>query len=72
MNKKTAISIFKNEYAQFLIDKKKDIPAKQLAWSGFVDMLCKNGDITQKQFDTWGNPSFARKSKKRGSYIKWQ
>jgi hypothetical protein len=65
VNKKAAIAIFKGEYAQFLIDKKNDIPAKQQAWTEFVDMLCKNGDIKQKQFDTWDNPSFA-KAKKRG------
>lgn len=64
MNKKTAIAIFKDEYSQLLIEKRKDIPAKQFAWASFVDMLCKNGDITQRQFDTWGNPSFAKKKGK--------
>lgn len=26
------------------------------AWSSFIDGLCKNGDITQKQYDTWQTP----------------
>lgn len=66
MNKQAAIAIFKGEYAQFLIEKKNDIPAKQLAWTVFIDILCKNGDITQKQFDTWGNPDFAKVKNRKG------
>jgi hypothetical protein len=32
---------------------KADWHAVQLAWSCFTDMLCKEGDITQHQYDTW-------------------
>lgn len=28
----------------------------QLAWSAYVDGLCKDGVITQKQYDTWATP----------------
>ena len=26
------------------------------AWSNFTDMLCKGGQITQNQYNTWSNP----------------
>jgi len=26
------------------------------AWNNFTDFLCKDGRITQKQYDTWVNP----------------
>jgi len=33
-----------------------DIIAKREAWSDFTDGLCKDGLITQKQYDNWSNP----------------
>lgn len=36
--------------------KKKDYPAVQFDWSCYKDRLCKDGEITQKQYDTWDNP----------------
>ena len=32
---------------------KHDKPAIREAWNNWTDMLCKNGRITQKQYDTW-------------------
>jgi len=26
------------------------------AWNDFTDALCKQGTITEKQYDTWSNP----------------
>ena len=35
---------------------KTDKIAKRIAFGDFTDMLCKNGDITLKQYETWSNP----------------
>lgn len=34
----------------------RDYYAKEFAWSCFVDSLCKNQEITQKQYNTWPCP----------------
>lgn len=36
--------------------KQVDYWTGQLAWSEFVDGLCKEGRITQKQYSTWETP----------------
>ena len=33
-----------------------DKPAMRYAWGLFTDMLCKNGYITLKQYETWTCP----------------
>jgi len=33
-----------------------DIPAKCEAWNNYTDMLCKDRQITEKQYSTWCNP----------------
>jgi hypothetical protein len=35
---------------------KGDTIAKREDWSYFTDMLCKEGYITLKQYETWDNP----------------
>ena len=35
---------------------KADWWAVQFNWSCFIDALCKNGDITQEQYNTWTFP----------------
>lgn len=35
---------------------KADRLAVQTAWEVFIDSLCKNGDITQEQYDSWVFP----------------
>lgn len=35
---------------------KHDKPALREAWNNYTDMLCKDGRITQHQYDTWLNP----------------
>ncbi|MGU8835468.1 hypothetical protein ACV3UL_14395 [Clostridium perfringens] len=57
MNKKQAIQMFKDEYSDFLKKKKNDSVAKREAWGNFTDALCKDGEITQKQYNTWLAPS---------------
>lgn len=35
----------------------------QQAWSFFTDGLCRDGQITLKQFENWGNPTTVEKFK---------
>lgn len=35
---------------------KQDWYAVQYAWSIFIDSLCKNGEITQEQYNSWVFP----------------
>ncbi len=35
---------------------KGDIVGKRESWNNFTDMLCKNGEISLKQYETWDNP----------------
>lgn len=35
-----------------------DKSARREAWGVFTDSLCKNGEITQRQYDTWLPPQF--------------
>lgn len=35
---------------------KGDIVWKRESWNNFTDMLCKNGEISLKQYESWDNP----------------
>lgn len=50
-----AVRDFKRIYLNLYI-RKADYWEAQLAWSTYVDGLCKNGEITQKQYDNWQTP----------------
>jgi hypothetical protein len=39
---------------------KRDKPALREEWNNFTDRLCKDGQITPRQYDRWQNP-FLRK-----------
>jgi hypothetical protein len=67
MNKKTAMYLFLTHANGAIqnfrnVDGKVDTHARSFAWSTFVDGLCKSGDITQRQYDTWSNP-YVKKEK---------
>ena len=34
-----------------------DWPARSEAWNNYTDMLCKDGQITSKQYETWAHPA---------------
>ena len=34
----------------------RDKAALREAWNNFTDSLCKNRQITARQYDTWSNP----------------
>lgn len=59
LTKKTALAIFKeqltaNQESYNLII--KDKVALREAWNNYTDSLCKDGMITEHQYDTWSNP----------------
>lgn len=54
MTKKQAVKIFKYEILP-LMDK-SDKVAIICAWLDWTDILCKNGEITSRQYDNWTNP----------------
>jgi len=58
MNKKQAIDIFKSEYLPSI--SKTDKPAIRQEWGIFTDMLCKNNQITLRQYETWHQPTFCK------------
>lgn len=49
--KKLFIATCYNTRGEYLSERKRDYCAAQLRWSCFVDYLCKDGQITQRQYD---------------------
>lgn len=55
MTYREAVKEFKY-LASDLFIKRVDYWTGQLAWSEYVDGLCKEGRITQKQYSNWATP----------------
>lgn len=55
MNYIQAVNIFRETYSD-LYEEGADYWTAQECWANFTDVLCKNGDITQRQYDTWETP----------------
>lgn len=55
MTKKDAIKQFEEMYIDLYINE-VDYWAAQRVWSDFIDNLNRNGEITDKQRDTWETP----------------
>lgn len=55
MTYRQAVKQFKSEYID-LYKREVDYWTAQLAWAGFTDYLCKDGQITQKQWSNWSTP----------------
>ena len=51
MRKKEAFAIFREEHLRFCDP--TDIPAKRQAFANFIDALHRNGEITDRQANTW-------------------
>ena len=58
LTKIQAENLFKNEIYPSL--DKSDKPALRLAWHTFIDTLCKNGQISLKQYENWNIPRFIK------------
>lgn len=58
MTKVEAVREFKENYLPEVMARygKKDKPAIREAWGVYTDSLCKSGQITLKQYETWDNP----------------
>lgn len=55
MTKTVALKVFRTElhnFSNFRFDK----AAVREAWGVFIDRLCKDGRITDKQYHNWSNP----------------
>lgn len=55
MRYEIAVRDFKTIYMNLYLNK-VDYWTAQEAWARYIDGLCKNGEITQKQYDTWETP----------------
>ena len=53
MRYENAVKDFKEYYLQ---TGEYDYWTAQLMWADYVDSLCKDGQITQRQFDNWSTP----------------
>jgi hypothetical protein len=40
-----------------------DWPARSEAWNNYTDMLCKSGEISPRQYNTWVSPRCCGKNR---------
>lgn len=55
MTYKDAVKDFERRYHE-LYNNRVDYWTGQLQWSSYVDYLCKEGEITAKQYNNWSTP----------------
>ena len=65
MTKLQAVEIFKNEILPDIkrVEEEytnKDVPLRNVEWGYFIDMLCKEGYITESQYNRWSTPSICK------------
>ena len=58
LTKKEVERMFKEEVYPSL--NKSDKPMIREAWNDFTDMLCKDGQISDNQYNTWSTPGFIK------------
>ena len=56
-----AIVLFETEVLPYVIeeyeqDGQRDIPARSEAFNNWTDSLCKNGEISEWQYNNWTHP----------------
>lgn len=61
MTKREAVKRFKIEILpevrkRYEADGIVDKPARAEVWNDWTDALCKEGQITTRQYETWGHP----------------
>ena len=56
MTKEKAVKVFKELFTNFRNELKVDRIAVALCWDDFTDTLCKDGEITEGQYNRWSNP----------------
>ena len=58
LTKSQAASLFREECDGSSLS--NDKPSLRYAWGLYTDMLCKDGYITMKQYETWQYPAFCK------------
>ena len=61
---KQAVSDFEECYMPGIIQKEQengftryaDLPMRREAWNNYTDFLCKNGEISDWQYENWSQP----------------
>ena len=56
MNYRDTLRSYKEASKDFLEAKKHDKPALRESWACYIDSLCKDNEITLKQYENWRNP----------------
>jgi hypothetical protein len=61
MTKEHALIAFKETIIPWIAERYEtdgviDHVARRTAWNDYTDMLCKDGMITEHQYETWDNP----------------
>lgn len=58
MTKREALRIFRTQVLPAVIVQygPKDAPARCEAWNDWTDALCKDRQITLRQYESWTNP----------------
>jgi hypothetical protein len=58
MTKIEAVKLYKMENSEFIKECKarKDRVMLRIAWNDWTDSLCKDGVITENQYNKWFNP----------------
>jgi len=60
VNKSKALSEWRGCYLPIVrgreTDGVPDYPARNVSWSYYTDGLCKAGEITLKQYESWSSP----------------
>lgn len=58
MTKREAVAIFRTTVLPAVVKQygKNDRPAITEAWNNWTDALCKNREITLRQYETWTHP----------------
>jgi hypothetical protein len=62
MTKQEAVQLFKRDFMpdikrHYERDGKPDYVARSETWNNYTDFLCKDGQITEHQYDTWVQPA---------------
>ena len=66
MTWRQAIEVFLECYAPGIVQEEQkhgysayaDLPMRREAWSNYVDSLCKDGQISDWQYENWSQPDY--------------
>lgn len=56
ITKREVVAEFKELFSITLSNFKDDRVMKQQLWNDWTDFLCKEGEITERQYNNWSNP----------------